>query len=115
MLQPFKAVSCAGIQSDVTSEIDGGTNLIKLNFIWKPKTAQYETGERLFLGRICVAGWQWNGGRSQSDKTTPDYVGNTVLPQLNKQIFGTIEEVKTKLEQIVTLWFNETLGIDGGG
>lgn len=86
---------------------------MKINFKWKGNTAQYQTGESLYLNKIRVASYEWNSSRSKSDSkrsNADDYVGQTLLPQANRNTYGeTPQMVKTKIEHIVTSWFEEAL------
>lgn len=84
--------------------------MIKLNFQWKENKGQYQTGESLFLNRIMVGSYGWNGTRSRSEPRddTKDYLGNTTLPQMGKFLYGqTPDEIKSKIEHKVTAWFKE--------
>lgn len=83
---------------------------MNINFTWKKKTLQFQTGESLYLNHICVAGYSWNSTRSQGDKNPDiDYSGNIELPSLNNSSVyaATPELIKSKIEKIVTAWFNE--------
>jgi len=85
---------------------------VKLNFIWKEKTLRYQNGERLYMGRICVGQYEWNSTRSRSDKSEGTrYIGRVLLPSLKKEpIYGAApEDIKTEVERVVTVWFEEAL------
>jgi hypothetical protein len=80
---------------------------MKLNFKWVKKTGHFTQGDYLRIGKITVGGYDWNSQRSQGD-TTNSWVGNIVLPCLkNDRVYGdTQDEVRQKVEQVVTSWFN---------
>jgi len=85
---------------------------MKLNFVWKTKTDSNE--ERLYLNRIRVGYLNWNFSMSKEDAETLKanrYVGGTYLPSLKiERIYGaTPEEIKPRIEQLVTSWFTEAL------
>jgi len=84
---------------------------MKLTFKWKEDTAQYQTGESLYLNKIKVGSYGWNSTRSKSDlREELDWVGQTLLPQAGQRLYGqNQDEVKVKIERLVTSWFNETL------
>jgi hypothetical protein len=85
----------------------------KLNFIWKEKKAQYQTGESLYLNRICIAGYSWNAGRSKGDTSSNNWAGNIDLPNLRdssrRLLAETEETMRIKIEQVVNSWFTEAL------
>jgi len=82
----------------------------KLKFKWVRKTGKYQTGEVLFLGRVCVASYEWNAGRPQGqlDRT---WIGHVLLPGLaeqSKTLYGEdTTEMKSRIQGIVTSWFDE--------
>ncbi len=84
-----------------------------MNFKWVKNKAQYQTGESLYLNRIRVGGYGWNSARSKSDEfgDSINWVGDLDLPSLTdkgKRVYGSNqEEVKAKLERVVTQWFKE--------
>ena len=85
----------------------------KLNFQWRENKGQYQTGETLYLGKIRVASYGWNGSRSRGD--TDDntrYYGRITLPSLRDTgVYGSSpEDIKPKIEKVVTSWFREALG-----
>ena len=84
---------------------------MKLNFIWKEKTGEYQTGEELGLSRIAIAGYSWNANRSQGHTDDDDWIGMVYLPGvINKRfVASTQETIRAKLENIVTKWFSEVL------
>ena len=87
---------------------------MKLNFQWKEKKAQYQTGDYLYLNRICVGEYSWNGMRTQGDRDeSTDWAGSISLPSLgdkSKRLYaGSPDEIKLKIEQVVINWFKETL------
>jgi len=84
---------------------------MKLNFVWKAKTGEWQTGDELKLNRIAVAGYSWNGSRTQGHKDNDDWIGNIYLPGITTKRFvaPTQEEMKTKLQDIVIKWFIEAL------
>lgn len=80
-----------------------------MKFIWARKTGTYQTGCNLYLNKIRVAGYTWNSSRSQGNpKNEPDWAGYIDLPSLkNASVSGDTEgEIKTKIERVVTDWFN---------
>ena len=84
-----------------------------MNFKWVENKAQYQTGESLYLNRICVGSYGWNSTRSKSDGLgdSIDWIGNVTLPSLSdkakRQYGSNEEEIKVKLERVVTRWFKE--------
>lgn len=87
---------------------------MKLNFKWKRKTGQYQTGESLYLNRICVGGYSWNSARTQGSKDNSiTWAGFISLPSLSggvDRVYGSSEEeVKSKVERVVVSWFTEVL------
>ena len=87
---------------------------MKLNFIWKGKTGLYQWGEVLFVNKIRLASCDWNSARSQSD-TNQDtkwvgYIRLPLLPDKSQRMYGsTPEEIKGRIEQVVTNWVNELI------
>jgi len=83
---------------------------MKLNFEWKTKKGQYQTGSSLYLNKIMVASYEYNSSRSKSDSHDDnDWTGTTLLPQANRQEYSSNENtLKLKLQHIVELWFKET-------
>ncbi len=83
-----------------------------LNFQWKAKTGQFQSGENLYLSRIQVGQYSYNAmrGRSESHEGN-DWIGNINLPSLktDRVCAGDIDGIKMKLQNIVTKWFNEAL------
>ena len=86
-----------------------------MNYIWRAKKFQYQSGEYLYLNRICVGGYSWNSYRSQGSEEANHYEGNIFLPSIkNKRVFAdTVEEVKVKVEKIVNSWLIEATKIEG--
>ncbi len=84
---------------------------MKLNFKWKKNTAQYQTGESLYLNKIKIGGYGWNSFRSKSAASVDnDWAGQTVLPQATQVLYGKDQdEVKARIEHLVTSWFKEAL------
>ena len=82
---------------------------MSLNFIWRDNTGRFSSGQSLYLGKIRIASYGWNGGRSQSSPdTSKTYIGRVHLPQAPENVFAeTIDEIKTRIEQTVSIWFNE--------
>ncbi len=88
--------------------------MTRLNFIWKKKMGLYQQGDALYVNKIRLASSEWNSGRSQGDTDeTTRWVGFVELPSLSdksQRVYGsTPEEIKSKIEQVVTAWFNEAL------
>ncbi len=85
-----------------------------LNFRWKKKTGQF-LGDCLYVNKIHIGGYDWNSARSQreTDDATR-WVGYIDLPSLtdkSKRVYGANpDEVKIKIEKVVTNWFTEALG-----
>jgi hypothetical protein len=80
---------------------------MKLKFIWKVKTGQFQNGEKLYLNSIHIASYSWNGLNNTGDNA---YVGYTVMQTHNERIYApTIEAIKAKIEKLVTDWFTEAL------
>ena len=89
---------------------------MKLNFQWKENKAQYQTGESLYLNRIRLGSYGWNASRSKSESerdNLKDWAGDIALPSLSdtvKRVYGSsTEEVKVKIEEIVTNWLIEAM------
>ncbi|MBW2562173.1 MAG: hypothetical protein JRE40_15145 [Deltaproteobacteria bacterium] len=91
--------------------------MIKLNFRWVLKTAPYQTGDQLYLNRICVGGYGWNDCQPKDsiDKSVR-WAGYINLPSLKTdRVFGASEEeIRDKIEGVVTNWFNEATTEEGG-
>ncbi len=86
---------------------------MKLNFQWKENKARYQTGESLYLDRICIGSYGWNSCRSKSESerdNLEDWSGSLLLPSLSgsaRRVYASsIEEVKAKMEKVATNWFN---------
>ena len=89
---------------------------MKLNFQWKENKAKYQTGESLYLGRICIGSYGWNSSRSKSESerdNLEDWSGSLLLPSLlnsAQRVYGSsAEEVKVKMGKVVTSWFREAM------
>ncbi|KKL76918.1 hypothetical protein LCGC14_2040070 [marine sediment metagenome] len=87
-----------------------------MNYIWRAKRFQYQSGEYLYLNRIYVGEYSWNSYRPQGSEEANHYEGNIFLPSIkNKRVFAdTAEEVKVKVEKIVNSWLIEATKIEGG-
>ena len=85
--------------------------LIELNFKWVVKRGQFVSGQNLKLNRIVVAGYFWNMARPQGTDKDLNWHGRIHLPSLvEEEVFAKAEEeIKTKIEQVVTNWFTEAL------
>ncbi len=87
----------------------------KLSFKWVENKAQYQTGESLYLNRIRMGSYNWNGSRSKSDELgdSINWEGYVTLPSLadtSKKVYSdNADDIKTKVEQIITNWFKEAL------
>ena len=83
-----------------------------LNFNWRRKEAQYQTGEALFLNKIRLGGYSWNSSRPGGEDGDK-WAGIVDLPTLahdSKYTFGNSEEaLKLRMENIVSAWFKEAL------
>ncbi len=87
---------------------------MELNFSWKENKGQYQAGESLFINRVRLAQYGWNGYRSKDDKGgNTRYSGRINLPQIKQgDIFGdTPENIKAEIEKIVTMWFKEVSNV----
>ena len=88
---------------------------MKLNFIWKEKTGEYQNGEALYLNELCIAKYGWNKFASIDDR----YIGHIELPlpsYSSKRVFGsTPEEIKLLIQGIVIAWFEEALKENNNG
>ena len=85
----------------------------KLNFKWKTKAGQYQSGESLYLNKILVGSYSWNISRSRGSTESNHYAGSIFLPSLHfKNVYGEkSEEVKAKVEKVINAWFNEALRV----
>jgi hypothetical protein len=87
----------------------------KLKFIWKVKTGEYQNGESLYINKICVGGYSWNGAMSRDEpqeyKLAHSYIASCYLPGfIDRRVYApTTEEIKAHIEKMVTNWFNEAL------
>lgn len=83
---------------------------------WRTKTGRFQSGESLYLNRVCVGGYEWNSCRPRGSAETDRYVGNISLPSTKStHVFGdSEEEVKLKVERVVNNWFKEALAKTGG-
>jgi len=83
---------------------------MKLNFRWVENKAQFGTGEFLYHNRIRLAVYYWNSSRSREDETNI-WVGHVDLPSVNPGIVysESQDEIKAKIEKVVTDWFTEAL------
>jgi hypothetical protein len=83
----------------------------EMNFVWKTKTGQYQTGEILTVNLIRLADYSWNSSLSKDEteenKIAHRYVGNINLPGLiTLRIYGaTPDGIKSSIENRVTKWF----------
>ena len=87
----------------------------KLNFRWRLRRGQYQSGERLYLNGILLGGFEWNATRLRSvpkDNST-DWMGYIGLPSLSddsKRLYGSNpDEIKADMERVVTGWFEKAL------
>ncbi len=80
-----------------------------LHFKWLVNKGQYQTGESLYLNRISIGSFGWNGSRSRdAEPREPDWVGSLTLPQMSQRVMSdTQEDIKAKLEKMATNWFKE--------
>jgi hypothetical protein len=83
---------------------------MKLKFIWKIKTAEYQTGQSLYLGKCCVGGYSYNASRPKGTKGD-DWKGYVDLPGVRegRSLCDTEEAMRTQIESIVKVWFIEVL------
>jgi len=84
---------------------------MELHFIWVENKEKYQTGESVYLNRICVGGYEWNSTRSKTDANrdgSNDWRGYITLPQISRGIYGENQAaVKAEVERIVKGWFGE--------
>jgi len=91
-----------------------------MNFKWVEKKGQYQSGESLYLNRILIAGYHWNGSQAKSVEhdDSINWEGYIDLPsqtEKSKTVYGSSEvEVKSRIEKVVKFWFNEALDLTGG-
>lgn len=80
---------------------------MNLNFTWKKKTGQYQSGESLYLNKIQIAVYSW----SMKMKQGISWEGILLLPGLKNEYLyaATEEEIKQELELACTNWFKEAL------
>lgn len=83
---------------------------MKLNFVWKHKRGEFQSGQLLYLGKIPVASYSYNASRTQGTKGD-DWKGHVDLPGLhNDRILGDTEkDIMANIESIVKVWFIEAL------
>jgi hypothetical protein len=86
----------------------------KLNFIWRDKPEQFASGQRLYINKINVAQYEYNGSMSKKDtdeyKSAHRYSGKTDLPSMTQLVYESSDElIRAKLERMVTVCFNEAL------
>ena len=74
---------------------------------WKINTAQYASGEILFLGAWNVGGYHYDGCRSQDDPLK--YAATCKLPGIKRLLgyFKTGEEAKAGAEKAVAHWLSK--------
>ena len=82
---------------------------MKLN--WKKNTHTYQTGHSLFINKIRVGSYEWNAcmGKGDTNKEARQYTGHVLLPRMKTaDVYGSSpEEVRGRVERIVTAWFRE--------
>ncbi|MDO6966965.1 hypothetical protein [Rhizobium alvei] len=82
------------------------TDIIERKFVWKRNTAQYSTGEILYIGKIAVGGW-FNPTVSKGDPTL--YRARIDLPSLTMSRatidFDNHEKARARVEAAVKTWF----------
>lgn len=79
---------------------------------WRVKTGRFQSGASYYLNRIYVAGYEWNSTRSQPrEHDNNDWLGAVALPSLknNTVVAGSEQEIKEKIEHIVSSWFRQAL------
>ncbi len=84
-----------------------------LHFKWVKNKARYQTGESLYLNKIKIGSYSWNSAQSQGNHIeSMNWEGRIELPSLSdkaRTVYGgTQDEIKHKIEQIITNWFKET-------
>ena len=77
-----------------------------MNFVWKKTVGRFINGSSLYVNRLKVAGYGWNG-----ISNIPTWTGVVGLPSLKDNSVGgeTEKEIKTKIEKVVSDWFQEAL------
>ena len=88
---------------------------MNLKFRWVVKTGQYQNGESVYLNRIRVGMFDWNGARSRdAPHDNNDWICRVLLPSLKETskvaYSDSREEAKAKIERTVTNWFKVALG-----
>ena len=89
--------------------------MAELNFLWKSKGGQFQTGESLTINGLYMGGYSWNSFRRVGDKDydSTQWVGGITLPSLKdtaRRVYGAeTKEIKAKIEGIVTRWFDKAL------
>ncbi len=89
---------------------------LKLNFEWRKSREMYQPGESLYLNNIQVGNYYkyWNNFKTQTDKDPYRMWRACIdLPSFREppeEIYGeTPGEIKSKIEDAVTSWFQEAL------
>ena len=95
--------------------------MVELNFKWADSMGDFQSGESLALNGVRVANYGWNSMRnrdSEEDRLL-NYSGTILLPGLSgkaSHVYGESEEqIKAKIEGIVTRWFDRVLAENRGG
>lgn len=87
---------------------------MKLNFIWKRKEGMYQSGDNLYVNKILVGYYEYNGTRSRDAiDREPDWKGSINLPSLSdkasRQLDNDLDKLRAKMEWVVTNWATELL------
>lgn len=84
---------------------------MKLNFVWKEKKGQFQTGQSLYLNKICVAGYSYNASRPQGTNNNDSWKGYVDLPGFreDRQLSDSETDMRKQLESVVKVWFTEAL------
>lgn len=88
-----------------------------MEYTWRVKTGQFQSGQSMYLNRILLGGYYWNGTQPQSaHDDSKNWVGELALPSLVKgMIYGHSEEnIRAEMERAANSWFKEALTKIGG-
>lgn len=68
---------------------------------WKDITGQYITGTGLFIGKVLVASYSYNGMRSK-DAVNETYVVSSTLPGIKSKLgkYATVEECQLRCIEV---------------
>ena len=83
-----------------------------MNYLWKKKAGQFQSGSNIYLNGILLGGFGWNSSRPQSGTHENNHwAGGVYLPSLNTKtlLSGTEGEMKEKIENLANSWFDKIL------